>query len=330
MSIGDNEPSQPINPYALSNEPTIGAAEEERSPDQQPTISEPRLWTVVVTFLVAVIAMIGASVFTVVIMLVPTIIENGGNVDPDSLTSSITSPTAIFIQAIPAQLAILLVAVAAAYFSPVETRKRLGLVNSGLTTMQWLIVGLSSFAVAAFGLALAQGLAYFIPGDESAAMIFSEMPAPLIVPWILFIAFLPGFGEEILYRGYMQRRLIERWSPAPAILVSSLLFAVSHIMPHTVLFAFPLGVWFGYLAWKTGSIWPTILGHALVNGIWNILNISYSQLEYSTTIYAVASATLCVIGIVCFWLTFRILADQTNADAPSATGLQHVGLPTDA
>jgi membrane protease YdiL (CAAX protease family) len=82
-------------------------------------------------------------------------------------------------------------------------------------------------------------------------------------------------------------------------------------MPHTVVFAFPIGIWFGYVAWKTGSIWPTILGHALINGLWNVLNISKYQLGYSDSLYWSAAAALAVLGVVSFaWVlpTLRRLA----------------------
>ena len=77
----------------------------------------------------------------------------------------------------------------------------------------------------------------------------------------------------------MQRRLVERWSAAVGILITSLAFAIFHIQPHTVLFAFPLGIWLGMMAVKSGSIWPGIICHATVNGLWNIFQIG-SQFGY--------------------------------------------------
>jgi membrane protease YdiL (CAAX protease family) len=101
----------------------------------------------------------------------------------------------------------------------------------------------------------------------------------MAIPFILFIAIAPGFNEEMLFRGYMQRRLLARWNPWVAILVASLLFALLHIMPHTLALAFPVGIWLGVLAWRTDSTWPGIISHAAFNGLWNVYVIG-SRLKY--------------------------------------------------
>jgi membrane protease YdiL (CAAX protease family) len=90
---------------------------------------------------------------------------------------------------------------------------------------------------------------------------------------VVFIAVVPGFVEETFFRGYMQRTLLKRWSPATAILVTTFLFAIMHIVPHAVANAFVIGLWLGVLAWRTGSVWPGIVTHAFINGAWNVWQI---------------------------------------------------------
>ena len=289
-----NIQSQPtLNPY----EPNQQAASDE--PLGNSSNKKPRLWTVFLTVFAAFVAMFIASGLAVLPFILPALLEDPRN-PPDEATimELATTPFATFMQAIPAQLAILLTALAAAFFSPVKVRERIGLVDSGLTSWEWFCVGIASFVPTALGMLLARLLTYVLDPDPTAAKIFGEMTAGMAVPWILFIALAPGVSEEILFRGYMQRRLLERWSPRAAILVSAVLFAVFHMMPHTVLFAFPLGIWFGFIAWKTGSIWPTIWAHALINGTWNILNISKNLAGYSDTIFGVAAGGLLLGGFV--------------------------------
>jgi membrane protease YdiL (CAAX protease family) len=151
-------------------------------------------------------------------------------------------------------------------------------------------------------------------------MIWKNMGPVAAIPFVMFIALMPGFGEEMLFRGYIQRRLLQRWSPALAILVSSILFAIVHVMPHAVVFAFPVGLWLGFIAWKTGSIWPTILGHVLINGIWNILNISSSLFGFSDTLYNILLIGLLLIGAVTFVWSWRLLQQVSmsgSADQPT-------------
>jgi uncharacterized protein len=203
-----------------------------------------RLWTVFLTLIVAVFAMLFASVVVAIPFMIPVLMEQSGRADPEALTAAVSSPWAFFAQGFAGQAGLAIVALFAAYLSPVPMRERIGLVDSGLTGGQWLAVGFSSLAPAAIGIALAQLLALVIAPDETALKLFSGMPVMMIVPWVLFIALAPGFTEEILFRGYVQTRLLKRWSPWLAILVSSALFAAIHFMPHTVVFAFPIGIWF--------------------------------------------------------------------------------------
>lgn len=281
-----------LNPYEPNPIECGGASKAESS------IAKPRLWTVFLTVVAAFLAMTFVSGLAVLPFILPAILEDPRNPpDQEAMMELATTPFATFMQAIPAQLAILLTALGAAYLSPVQLRERIGLINSGLTAWEWVCVGVASFVPTAFGMLLARLLTYVLSPDPTAAKIFGGMTAGMAVPWILFIAFAPGFSEEILFRGYLQTRLLERWSPGMAIFVSALLFAVFHLIPHTIVFAFPLGIWFGYIAWKTGSIWPTILAHALINGTWNILNISRNLFGYSETVFNIASGGLIVAGL---------------------------------
>lgn len=132
------------------------------------------------------------------------------------------------------------------------------------------------------------------PASPSIEQFWAPSTPLLSIGFVLFIAFAPGFTEELFFRGYMQRRLLQRWSPWAAIGVTSLMFALLHIMPASVALAFPLGIWLGVMAWRTGSIWPGVFCHAIINGVWNAVQIvvrrtgetidptaSFSALEWS-------------------------------------------------
>lgn len=259
-----------------------------------------RLWTVFLAVIVALVVMLGLSAIAAIPFIFPVLMDETARADPAALTAAVSSPWAFFAQGLAGQVGLAAVALMAAYLSPIGIRERVGLVDSGLSNTQWLAVGFGSLAPAAVGIVLAQLLALVLAPDETASKLFAEMPVLMVVPWILFIALAPGFGEEILFRGYVQRRLLKRWSPWLSIVVSSAIFALIHFMPLTVVFAFPIGVWFGCVAWKTGSIWPTILGHALINGLWNVLNISKYQLGYSDSLYWSAAAAMALLGVVAF------------------------------
>src|SRR5207302_7251252 len=78
----------------------------------------------------------------------------------------------------------------------------------------------------------------------------------------LCISVIPAFVEETLFRGYVQRRLLERWNPAAAIGMSSLMFVSAHLDPAHMLAVVPLGIWLGVVAWRCGAVWPSMLCHS--------------------------------------------------------------------
>ncbi|WP_242392886.1 CPBP family intramembrane glutamic endopeptidase [Anaeromyxobacter oryzisoli] len=72
--------------------------------------------------------------------------------------------------------------------------------------------------------------------------------------------------EETAFRGYLQRTIALRRSPAVAIAISALLFGVLHDPVRFPAVAV-LGAVFGWLAWRSGSTWTAIMAHAVNNGL---------------------------------------------------------------
>lgn len=71
------------------------------------------------------------------------------------------------------------------------------------------------------------------------------------------------FARGFLYRGWAETRL----GPVGAIILSSLAWTSLHLQYEWYFFAevFTLGLWFGYLRYRSGSIWLTIVLHGLNN-----------------------------------------------------------------
>lgn len=85
---------------------------------------------------------------------------------------------------------------------------------------------------------------------------------------ILSITLLAPILEELLFRGAIQGRLQEAGlRPWQAILTASFIFGIVHMNPAQILFAFPLGIVFGWLYYRTGSLLPGLVGHLLNNSI---------------------------------------------------------------
>jgi membrane protease YdiL (CAAX protease family) len=88
--------------------------------------------------------------------------------------------------------------------------------------------------------------------------------SPAVVSLLLF--FPIGFGEEVFWRGFVQRRLSERWSAGLAFVVTSLLYTGIHLgtgNPVLILAALTCGLFWGGFYWATGSLVPVLVSHML-------------------------------------------------------------------
>ncbi|MGI8982873.1 MAG: CPBP family intramembrane glutamic endopeptidase [Pirellulaceae bacterium] len=270
-----------VNPYLAPTplEPVPGDAE--ISPFSPPdTKRRPRVWTVFAVFVAAFFGTIALSVVGAVVLVFWYLATGGTTGDlPAEFPKFATQPGPFIFLAALGQLGIFLAAVIPAWLSPEPLLQRLGLTRPRVPLWQWPVLVFGGIIPLALGVFCAIALSWVIPPDKSVASLYEQMTPAMAIPFIFFIAIAPGVNEEMLFRGYMQRRLLERWNPWVSILVASLLFAILHIMPHTVALAFPLGIWLGVLAWRTDSTWPGIVSHATFNGAWNIYVIG-TRLKY--------------------------------------------------
>ena len=78
------------------------------------------------------------------------------------------------------------------------------------------------------------------------------------------IALLPGFCEEVLFRGFLIR-FYEGYGKKAAVIISALLFAAFHLDPFRMLPTFLLGLLLGYLTLRSGSIVNSMLSHFINN-----------------------------------------------------------------
>jgi membrane protease YdiL (CAAX protease family) len=84
---------------------------------------------------------------------------------------------------------------------------------------------------------------------------------------LLVAVFVAPFCEEIFFRGFVFAGLLHRMPVGWAIVLSALLFAIAHLDPGSFAVLFIIGLALAVLRWRTGSLWPGIVLHAINNGI---------------------------------------------------------------
>jgi membrane protease YdiL (CAAX protease family) len=143
--------------------------------------------------------------------------------------------------------------------------------------------------------------------SEGVVDLWRTISLPMAVLWVLFIGIVPGVCEELFFRGLIQRRLAAAWSPVAAIGVTSVLFAIVHVDPPAAMLALVLGIWFGFVAWRTGSTWPTMAAHASVNSLWNIGQIVTRQIDVAPSTLTIILGVLGLVCLACFVAAMRVL-----------------------
>jgi membrane protease YdiL (CAAX protease family) len=79
---------------------------------------------------------------------------------------------------------------------------------------------------------------------------------------------LPAIGEEFIYRGLLQTRLIEATNNLNfSVIVSALIFAAMHFQPVNLLAIAVMGMILGYVYALSRNIWYSVLLHFLINAM---------------------------------------------------------------
>lgn len=87
----------------------------------------------------------------------------------------------------------------------------------------------------------------------------------LVAP-LITVALVPALCEELFFRGYVQRVAARSFGGLGAVLVVGVAFGFYHLRLSQVLPLSVLGIYMGYVAWRTRSLWPAIVVHLLNNG----------------------------------------------------------------
>lgn len=124
---------------------------------------------------------------------------------------------------------------------------------------------------------------------------------------LLVIAILPGIGEEVLFRGVLQRNLI-RWTGNihVGIWLAAALFSAIHVQFYGFVPRMLLGALFGYLYVWAGNIWVPILAHFINNGFTVLMVYLYQQKLTSMNVEDTESVPL-VGALVSLVLSFGLL-----------------------
>lgn len=110
---------------------------------------------------------------------------------------------------------------------------------------------------------------FFPPLPKEMEGVLRSMSDPNLPLWLTLLAFaaFPAFCEEIAFRGFILSGFGRQGRTWLAIVLSSLLFGMMHIISQQVFNAALLGLVLGMLAIKGNSLWPCVVFHFVNNAL---------------------------------------------------------------
>ena len=234
----------------------------------------PRIWPV---FVVCVLSFVAMQLAGMTVLMAALLIEHLHDFEsPEQILSlvqqTLSDPDIMLLFLLSMQIAIFGSAVLAAWMSPTPVARRLRL---GPSTVSWYAYPLVVLGAVSVGLTF-QFLVGWLHVPESKELKFLSDALAHLTPWqvvaaVLVVGGAPAFGEEWLFRGYMQTRLSRRLGRWAAISITAVLFGIMHLNLLQGAFATMLGFYIGYLAEKSGSIRPGMFCHFANNGVQVVL-----------------------------------------------------------
>jgi len=166
----------------------------------------------------------------------------------------------------------------------------------------------------ALGVALSQVTLWLIRSLENSVFLEHSKFTNLLVatsrtnsPVLLLLAVMfPALPEELTFRGFIQQGFERRYSPPIAIALTSFIFALFHLDLIQSLSVMAIAAFWGWVVWRSQSVLPSLIAHALQNGLTIVSVLATSArsegLQESVKVFTVSpNWVAAAIGLL-FWL----------------------------
>jgi membrane protease YdiL (CAAX protease family) len=103
--------------------------------------------------------------------------------------------------------------------------------------------------------------------EESMKLIVTANSIPELLWVILVIAMIPAVVEEFVFRGLVQSSIEKGSTPLHGAVVTGIVFGAYHLIPSSVVPLSMLGVYLGFLAYRSNSLWVSVIAHFFNNAV---------------------------------------------------------------
>ena len=125
---------------------------------------------------------------------------------------------------------------------------------------------------------------------------------------VITISLVAPLLEEVLFRGAIQGYMMRRYNPWVAIVSAALVFGIFHLNPVQTLYATLIGIVFGWIYYRTGSLLSVIVGHVLNNSMASVALLFLPESEALPMPAGVISPEAQVVSEFVVFLFFATLS----------------------
>lgn len=214
-------------------------------------------------------------------------------------------------------------------------KKKTGVVNFSFQSFDLKVLPLIIIAPIPLALGFVFPIASLIPMPEFVEEVFLSMSKDnqRVFGFIAIVIAAPVM-EEFIFRGIVLNGFLQKYSPAKAIIFSSILFGLVHLNPWQFVTGLLLGCFIGWVYYRTHSLWLSIVIHAS-NNLWaygsgfffdftsedksNSLIDTYGG--FFNTILVLLSSW--IVLAACIYLLYRIFRQNQTIKAPYVQNVSH-------
>lgn len=138
-------------------------------------------------------------------------------------------------------------------------------------------------------------------------MLSKHTPTELILN-LIFVSLFAGIGEEIFFRGILQRLFIRAFkNPWMGIVLTAAIFSAFHFQFFGFFPRLMLGIVLGVIYWYSGNLWTAILAHFIYDGSIIVLAYLNPSIVKNPDQSIISSGNLAAYGLISLALTIVVI-----------------------
>ena len=147
--------------------------------------------------------------------------------------------------------------------------------------------------------------------EETYRLLVEAHSTPELLFVIIVVALTPAICEELLFRGLIQKNLVLGTNRKAGFILTGVVFGLYHLNPFLVVPLVGLGVLFGYLMHRSGTILVPMIAH-FINNLVSVLGVYYEGNTKDSAALSMFnsledfSATFVITALIGFGLVFVI------------------------